>query len=473
MRGPHGRAGWRGDRGIAAARPGRRGNDDRHRRAARAARHHRRAGARHRWRSRPGVRPRRAGARHRGARRRPRPDDRRRPLASASSPRTRGDAGLTGAAWYGTGPVRDRTVRAGADPAHGVRGFLTHGWGHDGAPDLLAVALDGSTARDDRVTSSIVAEVLRAVPDATLVVTATGSLRARGRRPRANRRHRRTHASRRGGAFLDRVRHRSGDRASDAVDVFRTQTGAGRHAAVCRRVRVLRGAVREVLLMATRTQAPPRAPASPSAAADRTWVWMICGLTAIAILARVAHPMQIAWLRNLLIVFGSLLIEAHAVRRARRAGLGDDRGVRAGVVVREARAGCRAPLQLPAAALAGIAFPVCECGSVPVARRLARKGLSPAAAVTFMLAAPIVNPVVIASTYVAYRGRDALWLMVGRTVPARARRRDVRRLDRRRAPARRTASRRRHDDEPDDDHEPGVGGSSRTWRATSSSWRDS
>jgi uncharacterized protein len=71
------------------------------------------------------------------------------------------------------------------------------------------------------------------------------------------------------------------------------------------------------------------------------------------------------------------------------------------------------PLQLPASALAGVAFPVCECGSVPVARRLAAKGLTPAAAVTFMLAAPILNPVVIASTAIAYRGRDTMWLMVG------------------------------------------------------------
>jgi uncharacterized membrane protein YraQ (UPF0718 family) len=70
------------------------------------------------------------------------------------------------------------------------------------------------------------------------------------------------------------------------------------------------------------------------------------------------------------------------------------------------------PLQLPAAALSGIAFPICECGSVPVARRLAAKGLMPAAAVTFMLAAPVVNPVVIASTFVAYRGRDSMWTMV-------------------------------------------------------------
>jgi uncharacterized membrane protein YraQ (UPF0718 family) len=67
---------------------------------------------------------------------------------------------------------------------------------------------------------------------------------------------------------------------------------------------------------------------------------------------------------------------------------------------------------LPAAGLAGIAFPICECGSVPVARRLMSKGLLPSAAITFMLAAPVVNPVVIASTYVAFRGRPALWTMV-------------------------------------------------------------
>jgi uncharacterized membrane protein YraQ (UPF0718 family) len=47
-------------------------------------------------------------------------------------------------------------------------------------------------------------------------------------------------------------------------------------------------------------------------------------------------------------------------------------------------------------------MPVCECGSVPVARRLILRGLSPAAGVAFMLAAPILNPIVLASTWVAY-----------------------------------------------------------------------
>src|SRR3954447_9184433 len=62
-------------------------------------------------------------------------------------------------------------------------------------------------------------------------------------------------------------------------------------------------------------------------------------------------------------------------------------------------------LQVPGAALAGVGFPVCECGSVPVARRLLSRGIDPAAGIAFMLAAPILNPIVLASTWVAYDGR--------------------------------------------------------------------
>jgi uncharacterized protein len=72
-------------------------------------------------------------------------------------------------------------------------------------------------------------------------------------------------------------------------------------------------------------------------------------------------------------------------------------------------------LQLPAAALGGLAFPVCECGSVPVARRLISRGMAPGAGIAFMLAAPVLNPVVLASTFVAYRGRGiALQMVAGR-----------------------------------------------------------
>ncbi|MGH2808701.1 MAG: permease [Actinomycetota bacterium] len=57
-------------------------------------------------------------------------------------------------------------------------------------------------------------------------------------------------------------------------------------------------------------------------------------------------------------------------------------------------AGLPVPLQLPLAAMGGFAFPVCECGSVPVARRLIGRGMHPSAGVAFMLASPIFNPIV-------------------------------------------------------------------------------
>ena len=72
-------------------------------------------------------------------------------------------------------------------------------------------------------------------------------------------------------------------------------------------------------------------------------------------------------------------------------------------------------LQMPGAVAAALAFPVCECGSIPVARRLIKRGLHPAAGLTFMLAAPVLNPVVLFSTYVAYSGRGVgLEMVAGR-----------------------------------------------------------
>jgi uncharacterized protein len=71
-------------------------------------------------------------------------------------------------------------------------------------------------------------------------------------------------------------------------------------------------------------------------------------------------------------------------------------------------------LQVPGAALAGFAMPVCECGSVPVARRLILRGVHPAAGVAFMLASPIINPIVLLSTAVAYQGQAALEMTAAR-----------------------------------------------------------
>jgi uncharacterized protein len=55
--------------------------------------------------------------------------------------------------------------------------------------------------------------------------------------------------------------------------------------------------------------------------------------------------------------------------------------------------------------LLGLCFPVCECGIVPIVRRLINKGLPVSCGVTFMLASPIVNPIVAFSTFAAFRGQ--------------------------------------------------------------------
>ncbi len=61
-----------------------------------------------------------------------------------------------------------------------------------------------------------------------------------------------------------------------------------------------------------------------------------------------------------------------------------------------------------ASSLLGLLFPICECGIVPVVRRLMAKGLPASHAITYMLAAPIVNPIVAVSTYAAYQGQGPL-----------------------------------------------------------------
>ena len=52
--------------------------------------------------------------------------------------------------------------------------------------------------------------------------------------------------------------------------------------------------------------------------------------------------------------------------------------------------------------LLGMLIPVCECGNVPFARGLLMRGVSPAETLTFLVAAPIVNPIVIVTTHAAF-----------------------------------------------------------------------
>lgn len=61
---------------------------------------------------------------------------------------------------------------------------------------------------------------------------------------------------------------------------------------------------------------------------------------------------------------------------------------------------------------AGFVLPTCECGVVPIARRLMHKGVPAHMAISYMLAAPIINPVVLISTYIAFR--YSLTMLLGR-----------------------------------------------------------
>jgi len=51
----------------------------------------------------------------------------------------------------------------------------------------------------------------------------------------------------------------------------------------------------------------------------------------------------------------------------------------------------------------GLIFPVCECAVVPVVRRLVQKGLPLSCAITYLISAPIINPIVIFSTMSAFQ----------------------------------------------------------------------
>lgn len=62
----------------------------------------------------------------------------------------------------------------------------------------------------------------------------------------------------------------------------------------------------------------------------------------------------------------------------------------------------------------GAVLPMCECGIVVVIRRLLQKGLPLSSAAAYMLAAPVVNPIVAFSTYSAFRGQGPLEMMLFR-----------------------------------------------------------
>lgn len=75
-------------------------------------------------------------------------------------------------------------------------------------------------------------------------------------------------------------------------------------------------------------------------------------------------------------------------------------------------------LAVPVASAAGVVLPGCECGSVPIAGSLIRRGVAPAAALAFLLAAPAINPIVLVATAVAFPNNPEM--VVGRAVASLA-----------------------------------------------------
>ena len=77
----------------------------------------------------------------------------------------------------------------------------------------------------------------------------------------------------------------------------------------------------------------------------------------------------------------------------------------------------RHPLLAPSTgALLGFALPACECGNVPVARRLLAGGAPLGTALGFLFAAPVLNPIVLLSTWAAFPNQP--WLLVARPLGA-------------------------------------------------------
>ena len=152
---------------------------------------------------------------------------------------------------------------------------------------------------------------------------------------------------------------------------------------------------------------------TPSARLGKGWrpgaVEVFIGLLLVVVVGRgwlVAHmasPRVLTWLT----IFVSIVIQATPF-----VVLGTVISAAIAVLVPPAffaRALPRRPvLAVPVAGLAGAFLPGCECGSVPIAGALVRRGVAPAAALAFLLSAPAINPVVLVATSVAFPGKPQM-----------------------------------------------------------------
>ena len=61
------------------------------------------------------------------------------------------------------------------------------------------------------------------------------------------------------------------------------------------------------------------------------------------------------------------------------------------------------------ALVCGFCLPVCDCATIPMFKSLIKKGVPTSSAVVFMVATPVINPVVILSTYYALMATGKLF----------------------------------------------------------------
>lgn len=153
--------------------------------------------------------------------------------------------------------------------------------------------------------------------------------------------------------------------------------------------------------METKDSQPAPTTARPQRDSLRYFIGLALIILAVIFLSRFAPDALSSRFQTLVTIFLGILIEALPFLLAGSivSGLIEifiDRDTLARFVPRRA---------VPAAfagALLGFAFPVCECGVVPVTRRLYSKGLPVSVGIAFLLAAPVINPIVLLSTYAAF-----------------------------------------------------------------------
>ncbi len=128
---------------------------------------------------------------------------------------------------------------------------------------------------------------------------------------------------------------------------------------------------------------------------------MLYSLAAAVVVWYAFHPVRIAFLSRLAITVLSVTVEAmpflligSVVSSVIHLYVPEETIAR--IIPRSAIAG------VLSASVLGIVLPVCDCGTVPIVRRLVAKGVPLHVAITFMLAVPMINPLVIFSTWFAF-----------------------------------------------------------------------